>query len=103
MNINEINLQRLLEFRPTEGKLLLGSDRMLLFRQTAFAKLQRIIYEQLGERLSRALLSQFGYACGRGDFEAIRRTYSWDTEQDEIASGPVMHMWEGIVHVEVTK
>ena len=101
MNVREINLQELLEFRPQEGKLLLGRDRMLLFRQDAFAKLRRIIYDQLGERLSCALLSQFGYTCGKGDFEIIKDTYSWDTEQDEIASGPVMHMWEGIVHVEV--
>lgn len=103
MNVHEINLQRLLDFRPHEGKLLLGKDRMLLFRQDAFAKLRRIVYDHLGERVSRSIFTQFGYACGKGDFEIIKRTYTWDTEQDEIASGPVMHMWEGIVHVEVTK
>lgn len=103
MNVSEINLQKLLDFRPAEGRLLLGRDRMLLFRQDAFAKLRRIIYDQLGDRVSRGLLSQFGYTCGKGDYEIIRSTYSWDTEQDEIASGPVMHMWEGIAHVEVTK
>jgi len=103
MNIKEIDLKRLLDFRPDEGKLLLGSDRMLLFRQDAFAKLRRIIHEQLGGRASRAVMSQFGYACGKGDFEMFRQTYSWDTEHDEVAAGPVMHMWEGIVHVELTR
>ena len=102
MNVLDLNLQQLLEFRPQEGKLLLGRDRMLLFRQDAFARLRRIVYEQLGDRLSRALFSQFGFTCGQGDFELIRSAYNWDTERDEIASGPVMHMWEGLVHVEVT-
>jgi len=102
MKIADFDLKSMLAFRPEEGKLLLGGDRMLLFRQDAFATLRRLLHDQLGESLSRALLTQFGYGCGKGDHRALTENTHWDTDLDEMAAGPTMHMWEGIVHVEPT-
>ena len=103
MKASEINLQQLLEFRPSEGKLLLGRERMLLFRQDAMVVMRQLAQEHLGPELSRAMWAQFGYRCGKGDYAALSRSHSWESERDKIASGPVMHMWEGLVHVEVTQ
>lgn len=102
MKIAEFDLKSMLDFQPSLGKLLLGGDRMLLFRQDAFASLRKLLFEQLGEQLTRALLMQFGYRCGHGDHHALTTRYAWDTELDEMSAGPVMHTWEGIVHVEPT-
>ena len=102
MRIADFDLKSMLEFQPGTGKLLLGSDRMLLFRQDAFASLRKLLHEQLGEALARALLMQFGYRCGAGDHRALSAAYTWDTELDEMSAGPVMHTWEGLVHVEPT-
>lgn len=102
MKIADFDLKSMLDFQPSTGKLLIGVDRMLLFRQDAFASLRKLLYEQLGEALSRALLMQFGHRCGRGDHHSLTTRYSWDTELDEMSAGPVMHTWEGIVHVEPT-
>ncbi|WP_437997367.1 XylR N-terminal domain-containing protein [Sorangium sp. So ce185] len=103
LKVNEFDLSKVLEFHPAMGKILLGSDRMLIFRQDAFAHLRKLLYSQLGEAMARALLTQFGYRCGAGDHESMSTRYSWDTELDQLAAGPVMHTWEGIVHVEPTK
>jgi len=103
MKVSDIDLKSMLDFEPAIGKLLLGGDRMLLFRQDAFATLRKLLHEQLGEARARALLMQFGYRCGRGDHQAITARYSWDTELDEISAGPMMHTWEGLVQVEPTK
>lgn len=100
MKVTEINLGKMLEFSPDSGRLLLGSDRVLIFRQEAFSTLRKLMIEQLGVKLARGLLSQFGYRCGMGDHKALTSQFAWDSEQDEMAAGPVMHMWEGIVHVE---
>lgn len=102
MKIADFDLKSMLDFQPSTGKLLLGGDRMLLFRQDAFASLRKLLFEQLGEDLARALLMQFGYRCGHGDHHALSTRYTWDTELDEMSAGPVMHTWEGIVHVEPT-
>lgn len=100
MKVSDIDFRHMLKFSPETGRVLLGSDRMLLFRQEAFATLRRLMIDQLGERLARGLLTQFGYRCGLGDFEALNAQYEWDSERDRRAAGSVMHMWEGLVLVE---
>lgn len=102
MKLTDIDLRQMLDFAPQHGKLLLGDDRMLLFRQDSFAVLRGLMYEQLGEELARAIFSQFGYQCGHGDFRALDGIYEWDTQEDRFGAGPAMHTWEGIVHVEPT-
>lgn len=103
MRVADLDLRQLLSFRPDLGKLLLGDDRMLMFRQAALASLRRLVFEHLGPSLGRAVFAQFGRRCGEGDYAALQRGFTWDSEHDAIASGPVMHMWEGLVHVEVTR
>ncbi len=100
MKLDDFKLSSLLDFKPLEGRLLLGSDRMLLFRQAAFAFLRKVLHEQLGGRVTHAILSQFGYRCGFGDYEALSTGFAWDTERDQLGCGPLMHGWEGIVAVE---
>ena len=98
MKTDDIDLSKLLEYRPLEGKVMLGAERMLIFRQQALSVLRGLMVRQLGDELSRALLSQFGYHCGRGDYQALMENFEWDTDMDTLASGPVLHTWEGIVH-----
>jgi anti-anti-sigma regulatory factor len=89
----------MLKFAPDQGQIFIGSDRMLLFRYDALKVLRKLLYEQVGERLARAILSQFGFRCGQGDYETLNANYTWDSVQDRFGAGPVMHTWEGIVHV----
>lgn len=99
MKLADFDLRKMLKFEPEQGKLLLGDDRLLIFREEAFAILRKLLYDQVGAGLAAALLAQFGYRCGKGDFETLNKAYTWDTEQDRFGAGPVMHTWEGIVHV----
>lgn len=103
MKVTDIDFRKMLEFSPETGRVLLGNDRMVMFRQEAFATLRKLMIEQLGDKLARGLLSQFGYRSGVGDHKALTTQYEWDSEQDEMAAGPFMHMWEGLVHVEPKK
>ncbi len=98
MKVADLDLRKMLEFHPESGEIKLGNERMLLFRQDAFAALRRLLYHQLGDHLARAILTQFGHRCGQGDFEVLSKSYDWDTDADRLGSGPVLHSWEGIVH-----
>jgi len=102
MKVQDIDMRKMLSFQPESGKLLLGNERYLLFRQEAFGTLRKLLFEQLGGTLARSILSQFGYRCGMGDFEALGKLYAWDTDMDRISAGPVMHCWEGLVRAEPT-
>lgn len=97
MKVSEIDLRAMLEFRPSEGKLLLGADRMLLFRQAAFGVLRSLLFERFGIEVTNSILAQFGYRSGAGDYQALTTMFEWDTVADRIAAGPVTHSWEGIV------
>lgn len=103
MKASEINLQTVLSFHPEVGKLLLNDSRMLIFSQHSLRTLQTILVKHFGHEYTKALFAQFGYTCGKHDYLNIGASDLWDSDMDRIASGPVMHMWEGIVHVEPTK
>lgn len=99
MRADDLNLREMLTFQPEIGRLLLGTDRMVIFRTQAFASLRRLLFDQLGHETARALLLQFGRLCGEGDFHAIGGGMVWDTPADRAMAGPVLHGWEGIVAV----
>ncbi|MEZ4453850.1 MAG: XylR N-terminal domain-containing protein [Nannocystaceae bacterium] len=102
MKVSDLNLPAMLRFDADSGKVLLGNDRMLLFRQDALGSLRRLLFEQLGDPLARSILAHFGHRCGQGDFETLDAAYEWDSELDRFSAGPALHTWEGIVHVEPT-
>lgn len=100
MNVGSIDLRAMLEFRPREGKILFGTDRMLLMRQAAFGVLRALLFERLGTEMTQSLLAQFGYRCGGDDYRMLMEMFEWDTAVDRIASGPVLHSWEGIARAQ---
>lgn len=102
MKATEFNLSTSLKFQPDAGSVLLGANRMLIFRQEALGTMRNLLHEQLGDGLSRAILTQFGHRCGSEDHKALKSAYPWDSEMDELASGPVLHTWEGIVKATPT-
>ncbi|MCA9656799.1 MAG: XylR N-terminal domain-containing protein [Myxococcales bacterium] len=103
MKTTDIDLRRMLKYEPDAGRVMLGPDRMLIFRVKAMQILRALLYEQLGPNLARALLSQFGYKCGAGDYANLTESYDWDEDIDRLASGPVLHTWEGIVRATPTR
>lgn len=103
MKVSEIDLRRMLNFDQASGRIFLGKERMLLFRQDSFAVLRRLLVDQVGHSLARAILSQFGFRCGAGDYASLNNgEFSWDSELDEFSVGPILHTQEGIVHVTPT-
>jgi len=97
MKVTDIDFRAMLDFRPQEGKILFGSERMLIFRQAAFGVLRGLLFERLGVELTNSMLSQFGYRCGKGDYEALMGMFAWNEDVDRIAAGPAIHSWEGLV------
>ncbi len=102
MRAEDIDLPSLLEFRPDLGQLLLNGQRMLIFSKQAVGVLYESLATHLGHELTAAIFAQFGARSGRADYRAIAADADWDTDLDRIGSGPVIHMWEGLVHVTQT-
>lgn len=94
------DLKQLLVFSPEKGLLTLGDERLLLFSQKAVSLLRSLLFTQLGPDMSRMLLAQFGYQHGAGDYKLLTEMFTWDTDEQRLEAGPLMHAWSGIVHVE---
>ena len=103
MRANDIDVaKRLLRFVPEKGSFCLGMSDFCCFGRMRFGALRKLLFEQLGPELAPALLSQFGYRCGIGDYESLTSQYSWDSEVDRLSAGPTMHCWEGLVRATLT-
>jgi signal transduction histidine kinase/CheY-like chemotaxis protein len=102
MRAEDIDLSSMLEFRPDLGQVQLNGQRMLIFSQQALGLLYESLATHLGHELTAAIFAQFGARSGREDFRAITAGAVWDTDLDRIYSGPVIHTWEGLVHVTPT-
>lgn len=100
MKACEFNLQDIIQFVPSEGKVLIGSERVLLFRKDAFASLRDMIMEQVGPTLAHSILMKFAYRNGKQDYYQLSKLFAWESELDRLSAGPLMHAWCGITQVE---
>jgi signal transduction histidine kinase len=103
MRANDLNLRELLRFDPAAGVLGLGGQRNLIFSQYAFAKLRRLLHDQLGHELARSMLTKFGYQNGAGDYRTLGQMFDFENDFERLSAGPIMHSWSGIVKVEPTQ
>jgi signal transduction histidine kinase len=102
MKATDIDLRQALSFMPEHGILKLGAQRNLIFSQDAFAKLRRLMFDQLGVELARSMLTRFGYQNGVGDYRTLNQIFNFSSEDECLRAGPMMHSWSGIVLVEPT-
>lgn len=94
------DLRRILDFDVGNGRITLAQERMLVFRQTAFGLLRKLMCEQLGGDVSRMLLAKFGYAHGTDDYWALADQLAAVSDEERLMAGPMMHALNGLVRVE---
>lgn len=103
MNFSQFNLKDILSFQPSEGKIIMGGERMLLFRQDSLRVLWQLLFEQLGSKMAQSIIFKFGYQCGMGDFFALSNILKWEDPLHKLAAGPLLHSWEGLVLAKAEK
>ena len=97
MKANEFDLSKGLKLDPTTGVASFGGSRLVLFDAAAIGLLRQDLVETVGSAQARRLFLRFGYQQGFSDFMQMKMSHEFDTEMDLLASGPVIHSWEGIV------
>jgi two-component system response regulator HydG len=94
------DLMSRLHFSPSEGRIWLGDQRMVLVHTSAMGVLRRELIESLGIDRARGLLTRMGYNSGAHDAELARKVRPSGSLEDMFVVGPQLHMLEGIVAVE---
>ena len=97
MKANDFNLQKEIQFNLGTGMTSFRNSRVIVFDVNAIGLLRQTILETFGWDKTRTLFLRFGFQHGYSDFMQMKLNYAFDTEMDLLASGPVIHTWEGVV------
>ncbi|HYA24163.1 MAG TPA: XylR N-terminal domain-containing protein [Terriglobales bacterium] len=97
MKAADFNFSRDLKFNIQTGITTFKDSRLIILDANAMGLLRQKLLDTLGPDKARELLLQFGYQNGYSDFVQTKLAYRFDSEMDLLATGPVLHTWEGIV------
>ncbi len=103
MRATDFNLPRELRFSVETGVTTFRDSRLVIFDANAIGLLRQNLLRELGTDRAREFLLRFGYQHGYSDFMQMKLNYEFDTEMDLLASGPVIHTWEGVVQATPTE
>lgn len=98
MRATDFNLSKDLKFNLETGVTAFRDNRVVVMDACALGLLRQNLLDLLGWQKTRELFLKFGYQNGYSDFMQMKMAYRFDSEIDLLASGPVIHTWEGIVH-----
>jgi hypothetical protein len=103
MNATDFDHSRDLKFSPQEGRNTFGQSRLVIFDANAIGVLRQNLIGVLGFDKAREFFLMFGFQHGYSDFLQMKLACQFDSEMDLLASGPVIHSWEGIVNATPTE
>jgi hypothetical protein len=97
MKATDFDLGKDLVLNPEEGVVTFRNSRLVIVDASSLGLLRQNLTEELGREKARAFFLRLGYSHGISDFSQMKKKYDFDTEMDLLASGPVIHSWEGLV------
>ncbi len=100
MKAMDLKLEEVIDL--AEGRLDFHGRRVVLHSMNAFARLRHDLFLNLGEESARRTLTRFGYYSGQADAAAMKRLFSWDSTEELLKAGPVLHTLMGIVRASMT-
>jgi hypothetical protein len=103
LKATDFDLSQQLEFNPDKGLTSFKDSRIVLFDANAIGLLRQNLIDELGTEKAREFFLKFSFQHGYSDFMQMNINYTFDSEMDLLASGPVIHTWEGIVKATPTE
>ncbi|MCK5125440.1 MAG: XylR N-terminal domain-containing protein [candidate division Zixibacteria bacterium] len=97
MKATDFDLSNEIKFDPDKGLTTFRDSRIVLFDADAIGLLRQSLIDHMGIEKAREFFLKFGYQHGFSDFIQMKVNYKFESEMDLLASGPVIHTYEGIV------
>lgn len=98
MKATDFNFPKEIEYRYDQGLTTFRDNRLLMFDANSIGLLRQSTIERLGKDEAKRFFFKFGFQNGYSDFMQMNLNYEFESEMDLLASGPVIHTWQGIVH-----
>jgi len=103
MKATDFDLSKDLKMNPEEGIVTFRNSRLVILDATSLGLLRQNLMQELGREKARAFFLRLGFSHGLADFSQMKKKYTFDSEMDLLASGPVIHSWEGLVCARPTE
>jgi hypothetical protein len=102
MKAMDFDLSKQIKFDFETGITTFKDNRIVIFNADAVGLLRQNLIEEFGLEKARKIFLQFGFQNGYADFLQIKLDHAFDNETELMASGPIIHTWEGIVKSVLT-
>lgn len=97
------DLAECVTFSPSDGRIWLNEQRMLLLHSSTMSALRRELLEGVGAQATRGLLTRTGYSSGAQDARAVLRSWPNADPMAALTAGMRLHALEGVVKVEAVR
>ena len=94
MRADDLRFDELFAFR--DGSIDFQGRRLVLHSTDAFAHFRKDLYEMVGARQARRILTRYSYFWGQADAAAMRRVFSWSSPLELVKAGPRLHAMQGV-------
>ncbi len=103
MKATDFDFSKDLKFNLETGLTMFKDSRLVIFDTNAIGYLRNKLIDEIGWSKAREFFLKFGFQNGFADFMQMKVNYTFDSEMDLLASGPVIHTWEGVVKATPTE
>jgi len=94
MRAADLHFDELLAFH--DGAIDFQGRRLVLHSTDAFAQFRRDLFEMVGARQARRMLTRYAFFGGQADAAAMRRVFSWSDVRELVKAGPRLHAMMGV-------
>jgi DNA-binding NtrC family response regulator len=101
--VEPLHLAELLDFRPDQGIIRLHQQRVVILSAAAMGLLRKELVDTLGLDTARRILLRFGFADGYHDAVSLRDRSHWNSPDEALRAGAMLHTLEGIVRSDVIR
>lgn len=95
MKASELNLREMLTFDPQAGKVMFGSNRMVVVGAALLGSIVDGIIDVGDTTTAKVLLRRCGEQAGHRLALIFKNEFTPESQQEWLALGPTMHAWEG--------
>jgi two-component system, NtrC family, response regulator HydG len=94
MRADDLRFDELVHFR--DGVIDFQGRRLVLHSTDAFAQFRKDLFEMVGPRQARRMLTRYAFFGGQADAAAMRRVFTWSDVRELIKAGPRLHAMMGV-------
>ena len=94
MRSDDLRFDELFTFR--DGVIDFQGRRLVLHSTDALAHFRKDVYEMVGAKQARRILTRYSYFWGQADAAAMRRVFSWSSPLELVKAGPRLHAMQGV-------